>query len=72
MEDASTLKVITSPSVGTSESGMLCFAETCCDLRWFASRPETVQIRFQADHRLYERLKTTLRTIIPRRVLTVE
>ena len=33
---------------------------------------ETVQIRFQADHRLYERLKTTLRTIMPRRVLTIE
>ena len=33
---------------------------------------ETVQIRFQADHRLYERLKTTLQTIMPRRALTIE
>jgi hypothetical protein len=33
---------------------------------------ESVQIRFQADHRSYERLKTVLRTIMPRRVHTIE
>jgi hypothetical protein len=33
---------------------------------------ESVRIRFQADLRSYERLKTVLRTIMPRRVLTIE
>jgi hypothetical protein len=33
---------------------------------------ESVQISFETDDRSYERLKTVLRTIMPRRVLTIE